>query len=178
MDEQKKAYFVARYRQEDEQELAALAHMDLSEEAQAALEQVCAERGINVAASQLQTTRSGTPSESPEQVQAKTRESQALWDGPLAKTVQHLSFLNGTAFAVTFLNTAGIAAGAVGTVAAAGIMGYATNRAGRAYTKSVCANADASIEMKTRQLRSARWVVGGGIFLSAIAAAMVGGALR
>lgn len=155
VDGNKYAYFLAKYKSLDEGELNELAPRvnELADEAAAALRAVLAERGI--AAPEVSTRPPDEPRDlSDEERREQSRLSSDLWNGPLAKQVRGLIAAQALVFSYGLIGSQGLNMGALPLVAVAAVLMYFAARLGKTVTRSICADATATIEAKTKSLKS------------------------
>jgi hypothetical protein len=153
MDKAKYEYFLVKYKSLDADELRELASRggDLIEEAQIALQEVCSPSGITVvrASSEVAAKHPTTP----EEIAADKALSSALWSSALSKRVEHLFVAQALVFSIAFLGPQGLKIGALPLVALAAALSFIARKAGKSFTRRVCANAEVSIENKTSNLK-------------------------
>ena len=153
IDKAKYEYFLAKYKAIDQEELHELAARggSLAEEARKALREVCSPVGIEIAQEPIMEERSR--SLTVDQMENEKARSSELWNSSLAKRVEYLIAAQALMFASTLLGPWGLKTGDLLVVIVAGVLAYAAKKAGRSFTRKVCANAEVSIEEKTKSLK-------------------------
>jgi hypothetical protein len=168
IDKTKYDYFLAKYRALDSDELRDLASRggNLVEEAQLALQEVCSPSGITVERASPEVT-SKRPT-TPEEIEADKTLSSALWNGSLSKRVEYLFVAQALMFSFAFLGPQGLKAGALPLVVLAATLSFIARKAGRAFTRRMCADAEVSIENKTSNLKVASYILWPALLLSSL----------
>ena len=159
IDNAKYEYFLAKYKAIDREELHELAARggSLAEEAHMALQEVCSPVGIEIAQEPIREERS--KSLTVEQMENEKVRSSELWNSSLAKRVEYLFAAQALIFASALLGPQGLKTGALLLVIVAGVLAYAAKKAGRSFTRKVCANAEVSIEEKTKNLKITSYIL-------------------
>lgn len=179
MEANKLAYFVARYRAFSQEELAEVAARgsELADEAASALQQVSKERGLSLP--DPVHVSSAVPRDLCEAERGeKTKQASELWNSGLSRRVQFQFGALAIVFAGAFLGRQGINAGALWLVLFAAGLYYIASKAGRSYTRSVCADAESSLEEKRRTLRAASMLLWPALLIAAFLGVVLAGALR
>jgi hypothetical protein len=148
-------YFLSKYRSLDDEELTDLTPRinSLAEEASTALRQVLSERGVP--APQVSTQLPDEPRElTEEERKEQSKVSSALWNGPVAKRVEFLFAAQALMFGGALAGSQGLRLGALPLVAITGLLMYFARKLGKATTRSICADAETTIEDKTKSLKS------------------------
>lgn len=169
MDQNKIAYFLQRYRAANQEEFADLLGRrdSLAEEAEAALAQICSERGIRVPDS----STAHEPSLKDRKIQ--TELSIELWKGPLSSRVKNQWAFLFAMPVVHITGSQGMKLGALVLIAAVIPAWYVGKQVGHNFTKAVCENSEKSIDEKRKHLRTASWLLWPGILATTLIAAVV-----
>ena len=154
MEKSTVSYFEQKFGAYDAEELSDLVSRrpDLSDDAIEALELVLAAKGLN--ASDLfaapQTELLNNPDEEVKQVADQTRSARELWRGGLSTTCKFLVAFNFIAPVQVFLQSSTVGGLWAGLMVLAA--GYAGHSVGHSITRTICSNADISVQAKKRNL--------------------------
>jgi hypothetical protein len=164
-DPHRHQYFIERYRDEDEESLTALSAraQTLTAEAQVALRQILAERGIDAGdAPQPAVSRDD-----------QARMSSDLLNGPISKQARVAALAPAFGFANALLGPTGLEVGALWLVLAA-VLAYCACRAlVSERVRAICREADVPLEDKADRIRHLRML----LILSIVPAAILGALL-
>ena len=179
MDHNKLSYFIAKYRALDDEEFAEAKRRvnGLAEEAAAAVRQVSSERGDPLPDSSQEPLEIITKLTETERVE-RTRLSTELWNSPLSRRVQFQFSAQAIVFSIALLGTSGLRFGAIWLVAVAAALYFLASKIGRSHTRSICANAETSIEEKRESLRRTSIVLWPVLVVSALLGAGLSNLLR
>lgn len=174
MDQEKLAFFVAKFRALAEEEFAETYRRSnsLAEEAEAAVRQVASERGTSLSERGQETHEAATEFSDAERIE-QTRQSTEIWNSSLSKRVQLQFGFQAIVFSGALLGTSGLRFGALWLLALSVVLYYFANKMGRNYTRSICANGEASIEQKRASLRKSSIA----LWPTLLVAALLGGGL-
>ena len=181
MDPQKLAYFVSKYRSIREDEFAEVAARvdSLADEAAAALRQVAQERGLSAVEAKPESVRSVASREmSAAERDVQTKLSTDLWNSALSKRVQFQFSAMAIIFATSFLGAQGLRVGGLWVLLFAAGLYYVANRFGRSYTKTLCADADKSVDAKRTALQRTSAMLWPALVVPALLGVMLASALR
>lgn len=179
MDQDKLAFFVAKFRAVDDEEFAQTCRRSnsLAEEAEAAVRQVASERG-NSLPDRSQGTSETVVALSDAERSEQTQQSTEIWNSSLSKRVQLQFGLHAIVFSAALLGTSGLRFGALWLLALCVILYYFANKIGRSYTRSICANGETSIEHKRASLRRSSIVLWATLVVAALLGAGIANMLR
>lgn len=179
MDADKFAYFVAKYRACGEEELADVARRasDLADEAAAALRQVVGERDLAIPDPKPESTPAVKELSEVERGE-QTRVSTDLWNSALSRRVQFQFGAMAIVFSFSLLGPQGLRAGVLWLLLLASGLYYVANKAGRIYTRSICANAEKTIDEKRSALRSTSLLLWPVLLVPAFLGVVLASALR
>ncbi|MBT9596660.1 MAG: hypothetical protein IV094_11805 [Vitreoscilla sp.] len=175
MDQDKFAFFVAKFRAFDDEEFLETCQRSnsLAEEAEAAVRQVASERGTSLPDRSSQDTAAAGTELTDAERREQTRQSTELWNGSLSKRVQLQFAFHAIVFSGALLGTSGLRFGALWLLALCVALYYPANKIGRSYTRSICANGETSVEQKRASLRTSSLV----LWPTLVVAAMLGAGL-
>jgi hypothetical protein len=178
MDKAKYEFFLAKYSAMDSDELKELASRGghLIEEAQLALQAACSPNGISITLAPPEVTAKRPTT--PEEIAEDKARSSALWNGPLSKRVEHLFVAQALVFSFAFLGPQGLKMGALPLLVLAATLSFIARKAGKSYTRRVCANAEASIDSKTSNLKTTGYILWPALLLSSLLGVMCATAIR
>jgi hypothetical protein len=179
MDQDKFAYFLAKYRATGDEELREVVARvyELADEAADAVRKVATERAMQLP-SALATAQSGSKELTAEERAKYTELSTSLWNGSVSKRVQYMFSAQALVFSFSLLGPQGLRVGALWLLLLAAPLSWGASRLGRQYTRSVCADAERSIEEKQKSLKTSALVLWPALLLSSAAGLTLAPALR
>ena len=179
MDSDKHAYFLAKFRAASAEELqdAVSRIYELADEAAEAVRQIASEKGMQVPSEEV-AAKSATKELTPEERAKHTELSSALWNSSVSKHVQYMFSAQALMFSFAFLGPQGLRVGALWLLLFAAPLSWGANRLGRQYTRSVCAEADRSIEEKQKSLKTSALLLWPALLLSSAAGVILASVLR
>lgn len=179
MDQNKHAYFLAKFRAVTDEELHdAVARIhELADEAAEAVRQIASEKGIQLPPVDL-VPQNEAKELTVEERAKRTELSTSLWNGSLSKHVQYMFSAQALTFSFAFFGPQGLRAGALWVLLFAAPLSRGASHLGRRYTRSVCADAERPIQEKQKSLKTSALVLWPALLLSAAAGVILAAVLR